>query len=90
MKNEVDEYLLHRVIGLQSVITALSHTLINKKVIDEESLLLNLKVFKELTAHTDGQHDSFQAVIDSIELKNVWVPHVIQGGKSNNQDPEDN
>lgn len=81
------EYLLDRCHGLQGVIVALLAMLIEKDVIEKETLMLHLGCWQQVLAQNEDQAEAFESVIRTLEDKG-WIPRVYQGGKLDSPDPE--
>jgi len=88
-RDPVHDYLLDRIHGLQGVVVSLSTLLINKGVIDEADLLTNLEQHSELLAQGPDQAEVFQSVKRTLAGEGVWIPRLIDGGKSGSHNPED-
>lgn len=88
-KDPVNDQLLNVIFGLQGVVVALSSTLIKKGVLDKESLLLNLEAYSEQLAQNPDQAEVFQSVKRTLEGGGVWIPRVVEGGKSDSPAAED-
>jgi len=88
MSNADFEYLNNRIAGLQGVVTALMTHLILKEVTNRDGVVLALDAFAMLTDLQGEQLAVFESVKRTLLAQGVWIPQVIEGGKSEAQDPE--